>query len=269
MTPERREELVRLDLAPGAWLQGQWSYTMPGREPAVVFVHGFCSVRYGEKSQALEAACARRGWTFAAFDFRGHGESSGSIRDLRGSSLLADLEAVADFLARCGVRRIALVGSSMGAWVAAWYALRHPAQVAACAFIAPGFHFPTARWERLSAPEQQAWKEQGFLRIRNQWIETELGYALVEEAGQFPLESLARGYQTPTLIFQGMQDDVVPAARTLAFVEQAAFPHIELRIYKDGDHRLVDRKDPLAEAACNFFAPWVGLGPRGSPPEIP
>src|SRR5688572_7186321 len=42
---------------------------------AVVWVHGFGSHRGGEKAETVRAECARRGWTFAAFDFRGHGES--------------------------------------------------------------------------------------------------------------------------------------------------------------------------------------------------
>ena len=257
MSPPRTREPVRLDLGPGAWLQGQWSYTDPRPPFAVVFVHGFCSVRFGEKAQALEAACARRGWTFAAFDFRGHGESSGTIRELRGSGLLADLEALDGFLARQGAERLCLVGSSMGGWASAWYTLRRPGRVAACAFIAPGFHFLTARWDRLSPAERAAWQRTGVLRIRNEWLDTELGYGLVEEAPQFPPDRLTREYRTPTIIFQGLRDEIVPPARTIAFLEQAAGEHLELRLYKDGGHRLNERKDEIAEASCAFFARWL------------
>lgn len=269
MSRERRSEMVRLDVAPGAWLQGQWSYVEPRPDFAVVFVHGFRSVRYGEKSQALEQACARRGWTFASFDFRGHGESSGRMRELRGSGLLADLEAVRRFLTEKGVSRLCLVGSSMGGWASAWFALRHPDAVKACVFIAPGFHFLTARWDRLSEAEREAWKREGVLRIRNEWVETEISYGLVEEASQFPLETLAQEYRTPTLIFQGMLDDIVPFGRVLAFLEQAKYPHIELRLYKDGDHRLVDRKEEMAEAACEFIARQSRSGAPYSLTKLP
>ena len=46
----------------------------------------------GEKTQAVEAACAARGWAFAAFDFRGHGTSAGTMLDLRPSGLLGRAE---------------------------------------------------------------------------------------------------------------------------------------------------------------------------------
>ncbi len=260
----RRCETVRLDIAPDGWLQGQWSYATPGPDFAVVFVHGFCSVRYGEKAQALEESCARRGWTFATFDFRGHGESSGIVRDLRGSGLLADLDRVYGFLKENGVSRLCFVGSSMGGWATAWYAIKHPERVEACAHVAPGYHFLTARWDRLSPEEREAWKREGVLRLRNNWVDAELGYGFVEEAPLFPKEQLLRDYHTPTLIFQGMDDEVVPPERTFHFVEQLACPHVELRLYKDGDHRLTDRKEEIAEAACDFFGRWLERGGQKS-----
>jgi pimeloyl-ACP methyl ester carboxylesterase len=255
----RRRETVRLNLPDGQWLQGDWSCEADPGPFAVVFVHGFRSVRGGEKSQAVEAACARRGWTFAAFDFRGHGESSGTMLELRGSRLLEDLETVRTFLAERGIKRLGLVGSSMGGWASAWFALRQPEVVTALALIAPGFHFLTARWEKLSPAERERWKQEGFLRIRNEWVDVDLGYGLVEEAPQVPVETLLARLARPTLIFQGMQDDIVPYSRVLGYFEKFAYPHMELRLYKDGDHRLTDRKDELAESACEFFQRWLAV----------
>jgi uncharacterized protein len=253
----RASETVRLDVAPGVWLQGQWSHGPELREFAIVFLHGFCSVRYGEKAQALEESCARRGWTFATFDFRGHGESSGKLRELRGSGLLADLDTIYGFLNQHGVNRLCLFGPSMGGWAAAWYALRRPGRVAATALVAPGFHILTARWDKLSPPEREEWRRTGVLRIKNQWLDAELGYGFMEEVSQFPPEELLRDYRTPTLIFQGLRDDVVPAAKTIAWVEACQNSQLELRLYKDGDHRLTDRKHEMAEAACEYFAQFV------------
>ncbi|MCS6976840.1 MAG: lysophospholipase [Gemmatales bacterium] len=253
----RRRETVRLNLPDGHWLEGDWSHETDPGSFAVVFVHGFRSVRGGEKSQAVEAACVRRGWTFAAFDFRGHGASSGTMLDLRGSRLLEDLEAVRSFLAERGATRLGLVGSSMGGWASAWFALRRPETVVGLALIAPGFHFLTARWEKLSPAERERWKQEGFLRIRNEWVDVDLGYGLVEEAPQFPVEKLLSDLARPTLIFQGMKDDIVPYSRVLGYFEKFAYPHMELRLYKDGDHRLTDRKEELAESACEFFQRWL------------
>jgi pimeloyl-ACP methyl ester carboxylesterase len=207
----------------------------------------------------VEAACARRGWTFAAFDFRGHGGSSGSLRDLRGSGLLADLEAARAALAERGVRQLCLVGSSMGGWASAWFTLRRPEVVAACALIAPAFDFLHHRWSTLPEAEQRRWQQTGRLRVRNQWIDTELGYGLVEERDRFPVDRLPADLARPLLIFHGLQDDAVPYEHSLALVRQARYPHIELRLFKDGDHRLTAIKEQIAESACAFFARWVAV----------
>src|SRR6478736_1114181 len=80
------------------------SYLPAATQPdfAVVWVHGFGSHRGGEKSEAIQAECARRGWAFAAFDFRSHGDSSGEMHELRASRLVEDLASVRDWLATRG-----------------------------------------------------------------------------------------------------------------------------------------------------------------------
>jgi pimeloyl-ACP methyl ester carboxylesterase len=253
----RRSEPLRIVLEPDAWLQGQWSFASPPSEVGVLFVHGFQSSRYGEKAQAVERACAVRGWNFATFDLRGHGESSGTLRDLRGSGLIADLNAIHAALRNHGIQRLCLVGSSMGAWASAWYGCLHPEAVVAAALIAPGFHFLQARWEKLSPEGREAWKQSGFLRVSNQWIDAEIPYGLYEDSPVYPMDKLARDYHTPTILFQGMIDGITPAERTFAFFQSAACPHLELRVFKDGDHRLTPQKDEIAREACRFFARWL------------
>jgi uncharacterized protein len=259
----RLQETVRLPGSQGGSLQSYLSYSGQLGNQAVLYLHGFGSVRNGVKSQALEEACARRGWTFAAFDFRGHGESSGSRLDLRGSTLLEDVETVCAYLASRGIGRLGPVGSSMGGWAAAWFTLRHPEVVPACVLIAPSLDFPASRWARLPEAERQQWQQTGRLRIHNEWVDTEVGYGLVEEAGQFPLEQLTTTWQTPLWIGHGMRDDTIPYTDSLAFVERCPYPDVELHLWKDGDHRLQHVKDQLAEYACGFLEEkWRQAPPR-------
>jgi uncharacterized protein len=251
---QRRAETARLPLPAGGELQAYLSYSLEPSSAAVLYVHGFTSTRAGEKAEALELACARRQWTFASFDFRGHGESTGTLLELRGTGLLEDLDAIRDYLAGRGVRWLCPVGSSMGGWAAAWFTSRHPATVRACVLIAPALDFLRSRWAALTEAERKNWRQTGRLTVRGHWSEAEIGYGLAEEIAMFPADVLARKLARPTLIFHGLQDDAVPVANTITFLERATHPSIELRIYKDGDHRLLDRKDEMAEAACDLFA---------------
>ncbi|HMP60585.1 MAG TPA: alpha/beta fold hydrolase [Gemmatales bacterium] len=254
----RRTESIRLTLPSEDWLQGQSSWTEAGGDGFVVlFLHGFGSVRWGEKPQALEAACARRAWPFATFDFRGHGESSGTLRALRGSRLLEDLEAIRQWADQRGWRRLFLVGSSMGAWVATWGAMLNPGVVPAVALIAPGLHFLTARYERMSPEDRAQWEREGVYLFTSHWVQAELEFGLVQERERFDHQRLLMHYVTPTLIFHGLRDDIVSWERSVAFMREAANAHLELRLYKDGDHRLVEDKEEMAEAACELFARYV------------
>lgn len=251
-------EQVRLALAHGGWLHGDLERAQQSETPIVLFIHGFGSRRGGDKADALAAACRRRCWSFAAFDFRGHGESSGTLLELRGSGLLADLEAIRDYLGERGGRELCLVGSSMGGWAATWFALAHPESVAACVLLAPAFGFVSSRWAKLTEEERRAWKETGRLRVTNDWVDAEIGYGLVEEMERFPQERLAAQWVKPLLIYHGLRDDVVPYTHSLNFVEKTAGMNVELRLLKEGDHRLTAFKDEIAEAACGFFAKHVG-----------
>ncbi len=146
----RRAEQSRLSMPDGGSLQAYLSFAGEPAPWALVFVHGFGSTRSGEKAEALEKACARRGWTFASFDFRGHGGSSGTLLELRGTGLLEDIAALQDHLIARGVRRLGLVGSSMGGWASAWFAARHPDSIIGCVLIAPALDFLRCRWAGLS-----------------------------------------------------------------------------------------------------------------------
>jgi pimeloyl-ACP methyl ester carboxylesterase len=246
---------IALPLPGGGHLVGDY---VPGRgerpDFAVLWVHGFGSHRGGEKAAAVREECLRRGWAFAAFDFRGHGASPGAMHDLRASGLLIELGAIRHFLGEKGHARLGLVGSSMGGFAAAWFAKKHPEAVVGCVLLAPAFGFLHRRWDRLTAAEREAWRRTGRLRVTNDWVDAEIGYGLIEERDRFRPEDLAAGWRTPTLIFHGVADDVVPDTDSLEFLRRVEYPHVELRLLKAGDHRLTAYKDEIAAEACRFFA---------------
>lgn len=248
------QEPVRIPLPGGGTLAGDFSYAQDPGDWCVVWVHGFGSRRGGEKSQALEAACSRRGWAFAAFDFRGHGSSSGAMRDLRASGLLDDLTAIQSFLAERGARRLGLVGSSMGGFAAAWFALKAGRDaVPACVLLAPALRFMQSRWEALTPEEREQWRTTGVHRFQNDWLDTEVGYGLAEEREQYSTGELTARWDRPLLIVHGLRDTVIPHSTSVAFAELTTCPDVEVRLLKDGDHRFTGFADTIAEDACRFL----------------
>ena len=99
-----------------------------GRHPTVILCHGLPG---NEKNLDLAQAIRRAGWNAITFNYRG---SWGSPGVFRFANNLEDAEAVLAFVrdsanaARYGInpRRIVLAGHSMGGWVTALTAARHP-----------------------------------------------------------------------------------------------------------------------------------------------
>jgi pimeloyl-ACP methyl ester carboxylesterase len=220
----------------------------------VLYLHGFGSVQSGEKATFFRARALESGLAFCSFDFRGHGESEGSMRDLTLARNLEDVAAVRAWLAARGRERVALFGSSMGGATALWYADLHPEGVAAAVHIAPavGMLSGLERWAGAEGLER--WRRDGTIRFRNEMVEADLGWGLVEDLRDRDVEALARRTQVPTLFFQGKRDATVDWNDVARFAEVAPPGAIELVLYADGDHRLVDRKDDLWRRALAFLA---------------
>jgi pimeloyl-ACP methyl ester carboxylesterase len=254
--PERKTEKLELKAPDGQILRGVYSWPPGGKPmPVIVFAHGFGSIRGGETSVALEAECGRRGWAFAACDFRGHGESDGTTLELRGGRLIEDLDAITrEATGRAG-SPVFLFGSSMGGWASAWFAAKHPGRVAACAFVAPAFRF--LEWNRLREAERDEWGRTGRLRVRNEFIDVEIEFGLTADARDYSFETLAAEFRAPAIIFHGMADDTVPYTLSLEFAARCESNDIELALFKSGDHRLSREKKRLAVAACDFFSTGI------------
>jgi pimeloyl-ACP methyl ester carboxylesterase len=212
---------------------------------AVIFLHGFTSDQTGEKATHFREVLSSRGVAYITFDFRGHGQSSGTMRQLTGTRLLEDCHAVIEHV--CPPEsRIVLIGSSMGGWVAAWYAAQHPDRITANLLIAPSFTFGQSFLDDLSPEQAARWADEGVIRFANEYGSVDLGYDLIRDAGGYPVAQLYQRYRTPTLICHGLADDIVDYRQSLAFVQQCASTDIDVLLLKNGDHRLTAQKTELA-----------------------
>jgi pimeloyl-ACP methyl ester carboxylesterase len=215
-----------------------------GSDTVVIFMHGFMSTQTGEKASQFRELLVSRGITYITFDFRGHGQSSGTMRALTGTHLLEDCHAVIE---QCCAphHRIILIGSSMGGWVASWYAAQHPERISAIMLIAPSFVIGQWILKNLTPEQVTAWAESGVLAFSNEYGHVELGYGFVQDMEHYPVTELYRCYRTPTLICHGMNDDIVDYRQSLNFQQHCASTDVDLVLLKNGDHRLTAHKAEL------------------------
>jgi pimeloyl-ACP methyl ester carboxylesterase len=220
---------------------------------AILYLHGFGSRQEGEKATFFRARALAEGWAFCSFDFRGHGASEGALRDLTFSRLLEDVAAVRAWLAARGHLRVALFGSSMGGATALWHAALAPEGIVGAALIAPAVGF-AAGLERWAGEEGLArWRRDGAIRFRNEFVDTELDWELIEDLRRYPLDALVARYRTPAVVFQGKLDATVDWREVAAFAARLPPGLADLRLYDDGGHRLTERMDELWAGARTLF----------------
>jgi pimeloyl-ACP methyl ester carboxylesterase len=195
-----------------------------------LYLHGFASGPQSKKAGFFrERILSLEVPDLAAGDFE-HLTISGQLR------VIEDLAAG---------EAVSLIGSSMGSYLAALYAARHP-EVVKLVLMAPAFGF-ARRWSEL--PESESWRKNGFLDIYHygEKRNRRLSYGLIEDALQheeFP------DFRQPGLIFHGLHDTTVPSGLSCEF----AADHPNVRLYLlDSDHELLNVLDAIWQAAAPFL----------------
>ena len=147
-----------------------------------------------------------------------------------------------------------LIGSSLGGYLAALYASRHP-EVERLALLAPAFRFPTYYPTRLGEDTLAKWRASGKLRVHHyaDGAERDLRYEFIRDGLQYESEPDVR---QPVLLIHGTRDDVVPAEFSTTWAKER--PNVEMHLFDSG-HELKDVLDPAWELMARF----VGLRGAG------
>ena len=165
--------------------------------------------------------------------------------DFENLTITGQLEAIAE-VANGGP--VALIGSSMGGYLAALYAARHP-EVVRLMLMAPAFGFLSLWPEWLGANRIDEWRESGELEFFNYADQCmrKVKYGLIEDGARF--EEYPDFHQ-PALIFHGVNDDVVPVENSRRFA--ASHPAARL-IELESGHELTDVMDRMWGEASAFL----------------
>jgi len=226
-----------------------------------VFLHGFGSNQSGEKAAALRGPLLERGVAYATYDSRGTGDRPEDFLDLTPTHLVEDCVAVVRaLLPRFG--RAVLVGSSLGAFAAAWTAALHPRLVAGLVLVAPAFRFLDRHVTSLPRREVERWRRLGFREMKGPHFDARLSFDLYRDARNYRHSDLLARSTAPSLVLHGFRDDLVPISESLEFLEGCRSSEVDLVVFKSGDHRLTSRKDDVAALAAEAARRFLDAAPR-------
>lgn len=211
--------------------------------PTVVFLSGFRSDMSGEKVLFLEKSCRQEGVGFLAFDYVGHGQSSGRFEEGTISQWLSDsLEAI-DHLTQGDV---IIIGSSMGGWLAHLVALQRPNRIVSLLGIACAPDFTEElMWQKFTQNQRNELVNNGQTVIGTEynvsgWVITK---DLIEDGRNHLILGSEITLDIPIRLLHGLKDASVPASYSHQLLELTTSQDITLTLVKSGDHRLSREED--------------------------
>jgi len=241
-----------------------------GKDRQILFITGFLSKRWGNKSKALAQWCQEQGWGFCCYDVRGFGDSEGTFTDYSLSDWVADartvltmltdrsfltrppqasshppapsLQSQAPFPGDAPLPRVTIVGNSLGGWIA-WLIAQEFEFVDRLILIAPAFNMMGVRATQIAPERRQAWQNTGWMPwdddpLHKDWA---LSWKWVKESEAYWQTTFDRLRPVQTTILHGLQDTVIlpDGSREFARLLLAKVPTypIDLNLIP-GDHRL-------------------------------
>jgi hypothetical protein len=203
----------------------------------VIYLHGFASSPQSRKAQFFAEKLRNEGFAVEVPDL-----AAGDFEHLTISGQLV----IAERLVAAGPAVV--IGSSMGGYLAALCAARHPDQVRKVILLAPAFGFHEIWRKELGQEKLEAWRKNGTMPTFHygEGREMPLAFGLMEDAERFePFPEIRQ----PGLIFHGVDDPLVPIAQSRSYA--ANRPNIRLLEFKSG-HELTDVLDDMWLAAREF-----------------
>lgn len=205
---------------------------------AILYLHGFCSSSKSTKGQFLTACFSQIGVEVISPDL--------DEGDFQNTTLTSQLRLVTR-LANAAQPEM-LIGSSLGAYLAALHSARRPAAVPALVLMAPAFDF-ASRLKRSIGQQMDRWRLDGSLPFYHYQFQREvpLAYRFFEDASRY--ESIP-DVTVPTRVLHGTRDEVV--APQLAKDFARGRQNVELEWF-DADHGMVEVKDGIWSSVREFY----------------
>ncbi|HMS82394.1 MAG TPA: alpha/beta fold hydrolase [Nitrospira sp.] len=206
----------------------------------ILFITGFLSKRWGNKSKAMTQWCQERGWRFCCYDVRGYGDSEGEFTDYTLSDWIIDARTVLDSI-KTGPP-VTIVGNSLGSWIA-WLVAQEFLIVEELILIAPAFNMMGERAKTISPERLHDWHTAGWMPWDDDPLHREwpLSWKWVEESEQYWTKTFDVVRHVKTTILHGQDDRVISPEGSRRFANELTHRHpgfpLDLRLLS-GDHRL-------------------------------
>jgi pimeloyl-ACP methyl ester carboxylesterase len=208
----------------------------------VIYLHGFASSAQSSKAAFFRSRLTALGVQVVTPDF-----NEPDFSTLTVTRMLEQVRGAIDGLPPGAV---ALIGSSLGGFVAVHAAARHPARIERLVLLAPALDFDGNRLSDLGDRGIDEWRRTNRLEVFHYGYGRMMPvhYALFEDASQY--DASAVRLDVPIQVFQGQRDTSVDPEDVRRW--SAGRPNVELHLLDD-DHQLHASLERIWPACARFL----------------
>ena len=205
----------------------------------VIFSHGLFSSKDGYKITKMAEAIVNSGFNLMTFDFTFSGESPGSIKDISLEEEIDDLKCAINYFKETGIKKIHLMGSSMGAAITILTASLNIYNIESVMLIATPLSFKKLIPE-FTENDINAMNLDGFTSIDGVLVNNHF----IKEIFNINMIDAVKKINIPSLLIHGQKDNIVDIENLYLYIQNCPSA-CSYFIIEDGDHNLTKESDIL------------------------
>jgi pimeloyl-ACP methyl ester carboxylesterase len=207
----------------------------------IVFLHGFMSNIEGEKPKTIFKYTKKNKLGFLAFEYSGHGKSSGKFTKGNISKWSKEVETIIKRVIK--KKEFILVGSSMGAWLSLNQFKYFKTQIKGFLGIgsAPEF-LHNLMWKKFTKKMKSETIKRGVYNIKHGNYEYPITYQLIKDGRKNKILNKKILSHINVTMIHGSKDEVVPQSYSRKVLKIFDRAKKKLVIVKNGDHSLSNKQ---------------------------
>ena len=216
----------------------------------VIMLHGLMSHRNCGFFRELSKQLSYMQIATMRFDFNGHGQSDGKFQDMTVENELIDAQCVLNYAIECGwIKKIILVGHSLGGVVAGLLAADNPTNVKAIVQVSPAaVMHDDALAGRIMNATYNPNIIPPYVRV---FFVKKIGRAYLEAARDIDVFARSCSFAGRVCLIHGRKDRIVP----FSYSEQyhRLYPNSELHIVDKENHLLLHDRMKIIHIITDFI----------------
>ena len=209
----------------------------------VVFFHGFMSDMLGAKPTAIQKFCKKLKLNFLTFEYSGHGKSTGKFIEGNISKWTFDAKKLIKSKIE-NHKKLILVGSSMGSWIALNLFPLFKKQINGFLGIASAPEFlEELMWKKFNKKIKKIIIEKKIYNLDSGGYTYPITKQLILDGRKNKVLNNKINLKIPIVLFHGLKDEVVPLKFSKKILKICKKSKKKLIKIKNGDHSLSRKSD--------------------------